>query len=150
MKRMKFRHSIPVAVAALALLATTTGCKHLESRDQLVKGIQAFKSAHYEEAIDHFQKSIDLDPAEATPRLYLATAYAQLVVPNLDTPENLKTASRAKQAFQDVLARNPDDITSLKRPMLPTPTRNPPTTPSASLTGPRNTKTQCKSSPTTA
>ncbi len=90
MKHMKWNARIPVlAVAAFALLSST-GCKRLEARDQLNKGVQAYKSAQYEEAIDHFQKSIDLDPSYPQARLYLATAYAQQVVPNVDTPDNLK------------------------------------------------------------
>ena len=115
MKRMKWNARIPVlAVAALALLSTT-GCKRLQSRDQLNKGVQAYKSAQYEEAIDHFQKSIELDPTYPQARLYLATAYAQQVVPNVDTPDNLKTAQSAIDNFQAVLQDDPTDITALKQ-----------------------------------
>jgi tetratricopeptide (TPR) repeat protein len=94
---------------------STTGCKRLESRDQLNKGVQAYKSAQYEEAIDHFQKSIELDPTYPQARLYLATAYAQQVVPNVDTPDNLKTAQSAIDNFQAVLQKDPTDTTALKQ-----------------------------------
>jgi tetratricopeptide (TPR) repeat protein len=46
---------------------------------------------------------------------YLATALAQNVVPGLDTPENLKTAQRAIDIFQEVLAKNPHDVNSMKQ-----------------------------------
>ncbi len=46
---------------------------------------------------------------------YLATALAQNVVPGLDTPENLKTAQQAINIFQEVLAKNPTDVNSLKQ-----------------------------------
>ena len=112
---MKCTARIPVlAVTALALLSST-GCKRLESRDQLNKGVQAYKSAQYEEAIDHFQQSIALDPTYPQARLYLATAYAQSVVPNVDTPDNLKTAQSAIDNFQVVLQQDPNDITALKQ-----------------------------------
>jgi tetratricopeptide (TPR) repeat protein len=112
---MKWNARIPVlAVAAFALLGST-GCKELESRDQLNKGVQAYKAAQYEEAIDHFQKSVDLDPKNPMTRLYLATAYAQQVVPNLDTPENLKIAQTAIDNFQIALQHDPNDTTSLKQ-----------------------------------
>jgi len=104
-----------VAVATILLVASATGCKRLEARDQLNKGVQAYKQAKYEEAIDHFQRAVNLDPTYPMTRLYLATAYAQQVVPNLDTPENEKTAQMAISGFQEVLREHPDDITSMKQ-----------------------------------
>ena len=49
----------------------------IESRDTLNRGVQAFQTAHYAEAIQFFQKAVDLDPSNEIPRLYLATAYMQ-------------------------------------------------------------------------
>jgi tetratricopeptide (TPR) repeat protein len=46
---------------------------------------------------------------------YLATAYAQNVVPGLDTPDNLKTAQQAINMFQEVLTKDPKDINSMKQ-----------------------------------
>ena len=113
---MKLTARIPVTAALLALmLGTVTGCDKLKSRDQLVKGVQAFKNAQYEEAVDHFQNSIRLDPNSADAKLYLATAYSYQVVPNLDTPENLKIAQKAIDGFQEVLAKDPNDLTALKQ-----------------------------------
>ena len=86
---MKLTARIPVTAAMLALLLlTATGCNRLKARDQLTKGVQAFKNARYEEAVGHFQQSIALDPNYEDAKLYLATAYSYQVVPNLDTPQN--------------------------------------------------------------
>jgi tetratricopeptide (TPR) repeat protein len=107
---------LPVlAAATIALVASATGCKRLEARDQLNKGVQAYKQAKYEEAINHFQRAVNLDPTYPMTRLYLATAYAQQVVPGLDTPENNKNAGMAIAGFQQVLKEHPDDVTSLKQ-----------------------------------
>jgi tetratricopeptide (TPR) repeat protein len=107
---------LPVlAVATIALVASATGCKRLEARDQLNKGVQAYKQARYEEAITHFQRAVNLDPTYPMTRLYLATAYANEVVPQLDSPENLATANKAISGFLDVLKEHPDDITSMKQ-----------------------------------
>jgi tetratricopeptide (TPR) repeat protein len=46
---------------------------------------------------------------------YLATALSQNIVPGLDTPDNLKTATQAISIFQDVLAKDPSDVNSLKQ-----------------------------------
>jgi tetratricopeptide (TPR) repeat protein len=113
---MKLTARIPVTAALLALmLSTVTGCNKLKSRDQLVKGVQAFKNARYEEAVNHFQSAISLDPNSADAKLYLATAYSYQVVPNLDTPENLALAKKALDGFQAVLASNPNDVGALKQ-----------------------------------
>ena len=79
------------------------------------KGVEAYKSAHYEEAIGHFQKATQLDPSLPMAKSYLATALAQNVVPGLDTPENLKTAQQAIDIFQEVLAKDPHDVNSMKQ-----------------------------------
>src|SRR5260370_28255872 len=113
---MKLTGRMPVTDALLALLlGTVTGCNSLKARDQLNKGIQAFKNARYEEAVNHFQTSIELDPDYTPAKLYLATAYSYQVVPNLDTPENLKLAQKAIDGFQAVLAKDPNDVTALKQ-----------------------------------
>ncbi len=113
---MKLSARIPVTAALLALmLGTVTGCNKLKARDQLNKGVQAFKNARYEEAVDHFQTAISLDPDYEAAKLYLATAYSYQVVPNLDTPENLKVAQKALDGFNAVLAKDPNDLTALKQ-----------------------------------
>ena len=95
---------LPVMAALLCtVLFLTTGCSRLKARDQLNKGVEAFKTARYEEAINHFQQAVALDPTLPMARLYLATAYSQQVIPNLQTPDNLKNAQLAIQNFQMVL-----------------------------------------------
>ena len=112
---MKLNARIPLLVALTVLLGTSTGCSFLKSRDQLVKGVQAFKNAQYEQATDFFQEAIRLDPQNETAKLYLATTYASQVVPNLMTPDNLAIAQKAIDGFSAVLAKNPTDLTALKQ-----------------------------------
>jgi tetratricopeptide (TPR) repeat protein len=113
---MKFQLRVP-AMAALLLvtLLSATGCNRLKARDQLTKGIASFKAAKYEDAINHFQQALDYDPSYDVARLYLATTLASQVVPNLETPENLKTAQRAMDGFQQILAKDPKDKTALQQ-----------------------------------
>lgn len=106
---------LPVlAAATIAMVASMAGCKRLEARDQLNKGVQAYKSAKYEEAIDHFQRAVNLDPTYPMTRLYLATAYMQQVTPDNTSPDNIKTAQMAINTYQQVLQEHPDDTGSLK------------------------------------
>jgi tetratricopeptide (TPR) repeat protein len=112
---MKRIARISVSAAALLVLASTVGCAKLKARDQLVKGVQSFKAGHFEDAVDHFQNSINLDPDYDIARLDLAAAYSSQVVPNLDTPDNLKVAHQALDQFNIVLSKNPHDIIALRQ-----------------------------------
>ena len=103
-----------MTIATLSLVVAVTGCQKLKARDQLNKGVQAYKSAKYEEAINHFEQAVNDDPSLPMARSYLATAYAQQVVPDLKSPENLKTANLAIENFQKVLQQKPGDIDSMK------------------------------------
>ena len=107
-------------VRTLALLAmglalfSSLGCDKLRARDQLNKGVQAYKNAKYEEAIDKFQNAVSLDPTLLNARLYLATAYAQQYIPGADTPDNNKMGEQAIAQYKEVLARDPKNINSIK------------------------------------
>jgi tetratricopeptide (TPR) repeat protein len=112
---MKFSARMTASAALLILLASTVGCTKLKARDQLVKGIQAFKSGKYEQAVDYFQKSVALDPTNPNGHLYLATAYSSQVVPDLTTPENLALAQKALDGFDAVLAQDPNSLDALRQ-----------------------------------
>jgi tetratricopeptide (TPR) repeat protein len=102
-----------VMAAGLALLAST-GCDKLKARDQLNKGVQSYKGAKYEEAIDHFQKAVALDPSLINARLYLATAYAQQYIPGVDAEDNNRMGNQAIEEYKSVLERDPSNINSVK------------------------------------
>jgi tetratricopeptide (TPR) repeat protein len=104
-----------LAVVLAAMVLTVGGCNRLAARDQLNKGVDAYKSGKYEEAIGHFQKATELDPTLPMAKTYLATALSQNIVPGLDTAENLKTANQAISIFQEVLAKDPNDVNSMKQ-----------------------------------
>ena len=112
---MRISARIPVAAALLLVLGSGLGCQKLKERDRLVKGINAFKAGKYETAIDFFQNAVKLDPDDSMAQLYLATAYSYQVVPNLDTPDNLKVAQKALDGFNVVLAKDPNDLGALRQ-----------------------------------
>ncbi len=104
-----------LTVALAGMVLSMGGCNRLQARDQLNKGVDAYKSAHYEEAIGHFQRATELDPSLPMAKSYLATALAQNVVPGLTTAENLKNAQQAIDIFAQVLEKEPGDVNSLKQ-----------------------------------
>jgi len=101
------------SVRVLALIAlgvivlSAAGCNKLKARDQLNKGVTAYKNAKYEEAIAHFQSAVSLDPALGVARLYLATAYAQQYIPGVESDDNMSMGNQAIDQYKKVLDGNP-------------------------------------------
>jgi tetratricopeptide (TPR) repeat protein len=108
---MKRKLIVVLGVAALAFLAT--GCQKLKARDQLNKGVQAFKNAQYAVAVDHFKTAVELDPTFPTARLYLATAYVNQYIPGAESPENVQMAKAAYDEFSKVLEQEPNNAVAL-------------------------------------
>src|SRR5882762_1511700 len=97
-----------LALAGVALaLFSSVGCNKLRARDQLNKGVQSYKNSKYEEAINHFQQAVELDPTLLNARMYLATAFAQQYIPAVDSPDNVRMAQQAIEQYQKVLDSNP-------------------------------------------
>jgi tetratricopeptide (TPR) repeat protein len=111
---MKTSLRVLVVVAAGVMLLSATGCGKLRARDQLNKGVQAYKNAKYEEAIEHFKQAVDLDPTLINARLYLATAFAQQYIPGADAPDNNKFAEQAIDQYKAVLNSDPKNVNSVK------------------------------------
>jgi len=103
-----------MVLAACSVLLLGTGCNKLKARDRLNKGVQAFKNQKYEQAINFFQESVDLDPSLINARVYLATAYAQQYIPGADTPDNNRMAEQAIDQYKQVLQMDPKNLGSVK------------------------------------
>jgi hypothetical protein len=97
---------LTLAAVALALFSSV-GCNKLRARDQLNKGVKSYKDNHYEQAIDHFQQAIQLDPTLINARMYLATAFVSQYIPGVDSPDNLRIAQQAIDEYQRVIDANP-------------------------------------------
>ena len=84
-----------------------------EAQDQLAQGVTDYKASNFESAIAHFRRATELDPESQLDRLYLATAYAQQYVPDVETPDNVKNATLAIEQYQIVLQKDPANSNSL-------------------------------------
>lgn len=91
----------------------STGCEKLRSRDEMNKGVQAYKNAHYVDAVNHFKSAVQLDPTNQNAQLYLATSYMTQWVPGADSPENNRAEKAAKQEFMKVLEKDPQNKIAL-------------------------------------
>jgi len=98
-------------VGTLTVLGT--GCNQLRSRDDLNKGVSAYKNAKYSDAVSFFQEAIDLDPKNPNARVYLATAYMMQWLHGAVSPENVQFATKAKDEFGKVLNQDANNSVAL-------------------------------------
>jgi tetratricopeptide (TPR) repeat protein len=100
---MKTSLKVMAVAGAILVMLSATGCDKLRARDELNKGVAAYKNNQFEQAINHFKKSVSYDPGLKNAKLYLATAYAQQYIPGVDSPDNLQNATLAIKQYQSVL-----------------------------------------------
>jgi TonB family protein len=77
------------------------------------RGVQAFRSAKYGEAVVAFEHVVAADPGNVTAHLYLGTAHLQQYIPGAEASENIAHADRAAEEFDRVLAMEPGDKVAL-------------------------------------
>ena len=104
---------ILASLALVFLVAGASGCNKLKARDDLNKGVGAFKNGQYDTAIEFFKQARDLDPALMNARLYLATAYASQYIPGAPSDTNMKLGNQAITEFKDVLSIAPDNLSAI-------------------------------------
>ena len=84
-------------------LISAVGLLAQPDRDALNRGVAAFKSARYADAVAAFHEAIRLDPSNVNPHLYLGTAYMAQWIPGASSPENTDFANRAEAEFLKAL-----------------------------------------------
>lgn len=109
---MRFHKLAPLG-ALILMTISWSGCNKLRARDELNKGVAAFKSSQFQPAIDHFQKAVQYDPSLSNAQLYLATAYSQLFVPGGKSDDNIKAGKKAIEEYEKVLAVDAQNVTAI-------------------------------------
>ena len=105
---MKPSSNLLTILATVLLLFTVAAQYPATSGSELQLGVEAYKDSQYEEAIQHFEKAVELDGSNLKARLYLATACVSQYIPGVDTPDNLKVAEKAIDQYQHVLNASDD------------------------------------------
>ncbi|HTV57709.1 MAG TPA: hypothetical protein VMD77_02155 [Candidatus Baltobacteraceae bacterium] len=100
-------------LVVLAAVVGSSGCNKLRARDKLNKGVQAFKGAQFDVAIEDFKQAKELDPKLMNARLYLATAYASQYIPGAPSQENINMGDQAIQEYKNVLSVDPDNLSAI-------------------------------------
>jgi len=105
--------AVLLAAAVVAIGFGASGCAKLKARDDLNKGVGAYRDGKYDQAIELFKDAKENDPSLINARLYLATAYATQYIPGAPSDENIKMGNEAVKEFQDVLSVDPNNISAI-------------------------------------
>jgi tetratricopeptide (TPR) repeat protein len=101
------------ALSLAGVMLFASGCDKLKSRDEMNKGVQAYRNNHYPDAVNHFKQAVELDPTNKNAKLYLATSYMVQWVPGADSSDNKKNYDMAQRTFNDVLKEEPTNPLAL-------------------------------------
>jgi tetratricopeptide (TPR) repeat protein len=111
---MQRKPTITLSLAALAVAVVAGGgCNKLRARDQLNKGVEAYSSGQYDQAIEHFKSAEQYDPTLTNAQLYLAAAYQAQYIPGAPSPDNLRNGEEAVKINQDILANDPNNLSAI-------------------------------------
>src|SRR5271170_6705804 len=106
-------HVLLLVAVVSAALAAGAGCDKLRARDKLNKGVNAYKNAQFDEAIEDFKAAKEFDPSLTNAQLYLATAYASQYIPGAPSDDNVRMGKQAMEEWQEVLNRDPNNLNAI-------------------------------------
>lgn len=98
-----------VPLLALLLTPALAGCNKIKARVELKKGNAFYLDETYREALEQFQKGLELDPGATFAWRSVGLSAMALYRPGQDTPDNKKYADIAVDAFKKYLASYPND-----------------------------------------
>lgn len=107
-----------VAIAVLAVLvATSSGCgviNRIRAKNQLNEAARSYREGRFPEAEQHSREAAALDPNNKTAPMFIARTIHAQYRPGVQTPENIAKAQQAIDAYQQLLANNPQDDEAYK------------------------------------
>lgn len=106
-----------IAIVLAVLVATTSGCgviSRIRAKNQLNEAARAYREGHFEEAEQHSRRAAELDPDNKTAPMFIARTIHAQFRPGVQSPENIKKAQDAIDAYQKILQDNPKDDEAYK------------------------------------
>ena len=110
---MQRKLHIGTVLLVVALPLFLGGCDRLKARDLLNKGVNAYKGAQFDVAIEDFKQAKELDPTLTNAQLYLATAYASQYIPGAPSQDNVRNGEQAITEFKAILDKDPNNLSAL-------------------------------------
>jgi len=106
-----------IALVVAVLVATTSGCgvvNRIRAKNQLNEAARSYREGRFDEAEQHSREAVRLDPNNKTAPMFVARTIHAQYRRGVQTPENIAKAQQAIQAYQEILARNPNDEEAYK------------------------------------
>ena len=106
-----------IAIVLAVLVATSSGCgviNRIRSKNQLNEAARAYREGKFPEAEQHSREAAALDPDNKTAPMFIARTIHAQYRPGVQSPENIAKAQQAIDAYQQILARNPNDEEAYK------------------------------------
>ena len=106
-----------IAIVLTILVATSSGCgviNRIRSKNQLNEAARAYREGRFPEAEQHSREAAQLDPDNKTAPMFIARTIHAQYRPGVQTPENIAKAQQAIEAYQQILAKNPQDDEAYK------------------------------------
>jgi len=106
-----------IAMVLAVLVATSSGCgviNRIRSKNQLNEAARAYREGKFPEAEQHSREAAALDPNNKTAPMFIARTIHAQYRPGVQSPENIAKAQEAIEAYQQILARNPNDEEAYK------------------------------------
>src|ERR1051326_877101 len=115
---MTFSRSRIGGTAILALfVAATAGCtlvNKIRAKNELNETAKAYKEGRFEEAEQHAKRALYLDPNNKPAPIFIARVIHQQHKPGVDQPDNVEKAREAIAAYQQILAKDPNNEEAYK------------------------------------
>jgi tetratricopeptide (TPR) repeat protein len=109
---------VSVAIAFLAVLVvSSSGCgviNRIRAKNQLNEAARSYREGRFAEAEQHSREAAELDPSNKTAPMFIARTIHAQYRPGVQNPENVAKAQQAIEAYQQILARNPQDDEAYK------------------------------------
>jgi tetratricopeptide (TPR) repeat protein len=108
---------IAIGISLAILVATSSGCgviNRIRAKNQLNEAAKAYREGHFPEAEEHSRRAAELDPNNKTAPMFIARTIHAQYRPGVQSPENIAKAQEAIVAYQQLLAKNPQDEESYK------------------------------------
>lgn len=107
-----------VAIAFLAVLVvSSSGCgviNRIRAKNQLNEAARSYREGRFAEAEQHSREAAELDPDNKTAPMFIARTIHAQYRPGVQNPENVAKAQQAIEAYQQILAKNPQDDEAYK------------------------------------
>jgi tetratricopeptide (TPR) repeat protein len=106
-----------VALLILVVLLSTPGCSivnRIRAKNELNEAARAYKAGRFPEAEQRSRRALELDPNNKNAPAFIARSIHAQYKPGVETPDNLDKARKAIEAYQQLLASNPNNEEAYK------------------------------------